>query len=189
MSVVEARLASVLGRSWWLLLLRGLAAIAFGLLTWFQPGLSLATLILLFGVYALADGVFSIWSAFAGRHDHEHWWVLLLVGLLGVVVGLITFMAPGLTALVLLFYIAIWAIGTGLLQVIAAIRLRKEIQGEWLLVLAGLLSAAFGFVVMARPGAGALTLLWLIAVYAVLYGVLLVVLALRVRRFGKALDR
>jgi len=189
MSVVEARLASILGRSWWLLLLRGLAAIAFGLFTWFQPGLSLATLILLFAIYSVADGVFSIWTAIAGRHDHEHWWVLLLAGLLGIVVGVLTFLAPGLTALALLLYIAIWAMGTGLLQVIAAIRLRKEITGEWLLILAGLLSVAFGIMVMARPGVGALAVLSLIAVYAVVYGVLLVVLSFRVRRFGKVLSR
>jgi len=186
MSLIQDRLASILHRSWWLLLLRGLAAIAFGLLVWFRPGISLALLLLMFGIYTLVDGALSIWAAISGRGDHEHWWVLLLAGLLGVLVGALTFIAPGVTAIALLFYIAIWALGTGTLQIIAAIRLRKEIQGEWMLILAGLASVVLGIVFIARPGVGVLTLLWLIAVYAVLYGVLLVLLSFRVRRFGAA---
>jgi uncharacterized membrane protein HdeD (DUF308 family) len=186
MSLIQDRLVSILHRSWWLLLLRGLAAIAFGLLVWFRPGISLALLLLMFGVYTLVDGVLGIWAALAGRRDHEHWWVLLLVGLLGVVVGVLTFVAPGVTAMALLFYIALWAIGTGTLQIIAAVRLRKEIEGEWMLILAGLAAAVFGVVLIARPAIGVLTLLWLIASFSVLYGALLVVLAFRVRRFGAA---
>jgi uncharacterized membrane protein HdeD (DUF308 family) len=186
MSLIQDRLVSILHRSWWMLLLRGLAAIAFGLLVWFRPGISLALLLLLFGIYTLVDGVLGIWAAIAGRRDHEHWWVLLLTGLLGVIVGVLTFVAPGVTAIALLFYIAIWAIGTGTLQIVAAVRLRREIEGEWMLILAGLVSVVFGLVLIARPGVGVLTLLWLIAVYAVLYGVLLLVLSFRVRRFGAA---
>ena len=184
MNGVPKHLASILVRSWWLLLLRGLAAIAFGVLTWFQPGISLAALVLLFGAYSMADGVLATWTAFAGRADHEYWWVLLLEGLLGMAVGLLTFLAPGITALGLLFYIAIWAIATGVLEIVAAIRLRTEIKGELLLILAGLASVAFGFLLVAQPGAGALALLWLIGSYAVLFGVLLVVLAFKARRLA-----
>src|SRR5262245_10068649 len=183
MNRLEDRLASILSRSWWMLLLRGLAAITFGALTWLQPRISLAALVLLFGAYSMADGVLSISTAIAGRKDHEYWWVLLLRGLLGAGVGVLTFLAPGLTALALLFYIALWAISTGTLEIVAAIRLRKEIEGEWFLFLTGLASVVFGVALMSRPGAGALAVLWLIASYAIVFGVLIVVLAFRARKF------
>src|SRR3974377_408336 len=174
MNNIEKRLASILNRSWLLLLLRGLAAIAFGVLTWIQPGISLAALVLLFGAYSMADGILGCWTAIAARHDHEQWWVMLLNGLLGVGIGILTFLAPGLTALALLFYIAIWAIATGVLEIAAAIRLRKEIKGEWWLILTGICSVLFGAIMIAQPAAGAMALLWLIATYAVVFGVLLV---------------
>jgi len=185
MSILEKHLATILSRDWWMLLLRGLFAIAFGLLLWLQPGISLAALVLFFGAYSLADGILGVWSAFAGRKDHEDWWVMLLWGLTGVGIGIITFVAPGVTALALLFYIAVWAVATGVLQIAAAVRLRKVIRGEWWLVLGGLASVIFGVLLMARPGAGALAVLWLIAAYAVVFGVFLVLLAFKVRGFGK----
>jgi uncharacterized membrane protein HdeD (DUF308 family) len=174
-------LAGILSRGWWMLLLRGLVAIAFGVLTWMQPGISLAALVLLFGAFALADGLLGVWTAVTGRKEHENWGLLLLGGLVGIGIGLLTFLAPGLTALALLFYIAIWAIATGVLEIAAAIRLRKEIQGEWLLILGGLASVAFGLMLIGRPGAGALAVLWLIAAYAVAFGLILVLLAFKVR--------
>jgi len=186
--MVGDRLATILARNWWVLLLRGLAAIAFGLLAYFQPAVSLAALVLLFGAYSLADGVLGTWCAISGRRQHEHWWVLLLEGLVGVGIGALTLFAPGLTALALLFYIAIWAIATGVLEIVAAVRLRKEIEGEWLLVLGGLASVAFGALLIARPGAGALAVLWLIAAYAIAFGVILVVLAFQARGFSKRLE-
>jgi len=189
MNVVGKQLATILSRNWWVLLLRGLVAIAFGVLAWLQPGISLATLVLLFGAYTMADGILGIWIAITGRQENEHWWVLLLGGLLGTGIGILTFLAPGVTALALLFYIAVWAVATGVLQIVAAIRLRKEIQGEWLLVLGGLATVVFGVFLMANPGAGALSLLWLIAAYAVAFGILLVLLAFRVRAFGRQAAR
>jgi len=189
MNGIEARLASLLNRGWWLLLLRGIAAIVFGLLTWMQPGISLAALVLLFGAYAAADGILGLWAAFSGQKDSRHWWLLLLEGIVGIGVGILAFTAPGLTALALLYYIAIWAIVTGVLEIMAAIRLRKEIRGEWMLILAGLASVAFGVILTARPGVGALSLLWLIGTYAVFFGVLLVILALKARGFAKAVSR
>jgi uncharacterized membrane protein HdeD (DUF308 family) len=183
MEGIQERLASILTRSWWLLVLRALAAIAFGVLTWLQPAISLAALVLLFGAYAMVDGVLGVWMAIAGRRMNEYWWVLLLAGLVGIGVGLVAFIAPGVTALALLFYIALWAIATGILQILAAIRLRREIAGEWWLVLAGLASVAFGLILIARPAPGALALLWLIATYAVIFGVLLLLLAFKARSF------
>ena len=187
MEPVKDRLAAILSRNWWVLLLRGIVAIVFGVLTWLQPGISLAALVLLFGAYSMADGILGAWTAVAGRKEHEHWWVLLLEGLVGIGVGVLTLFAPGVTALALLFYIAIWAVTTGVLEIVAAIRLRKEIEGEWLLVLGGLASVAFGVLLMARPGAGALAVLWIIAAYAVVFGAILVVLAFKARNFGRAL--
>jgi uncharacterized membrane protein HdeD (DUF308 family) len=189
MGVIGGKLAGILRRTWWLLLLRGLMAIAFGVLSWVQPGISLAALVMLFGVYALIDGVAGVWASMAGHKDDGHWWVLLLWGVVGVGVGTLTLSAPGLTALALLFYIALWAVATGVLQIVAAVRLRKEIEGEWMLGLGGLASVAFGVVLMARPMAGAVALLWIIATYAIFFGLLLVVLAFKARRFGHAAGR
>jgi uncharacterized membrane protein HdeD (DUF308 family) len=186
MNLIENELASLLARNWWVLLLRGLIAIAFGVLIWMRPGISLAALILLFGAYVLADGVLGVWAAISERKDREHWWVLLLWGLVGIAVGILTFMAPGITALSLLFYIAIWAMMTGVLQIVSAIRLRKEIEGEWLLILGGLISVLFGVMLVAQPGAGALAVLWLIGTYSVFFGILLTLFSFKVRKFKNA---
>ncbi|HQV68886.1 MAG TPA: HdeD family acid-resistance protein [Thermoflexales bacterium] len=186
-TIIEKRLSTILSRNWWVLLLRGIVAIAFGIVTWLMPGISLATLVLLFGAYTLANGIFGLWAAIAGRKEHEDWWVLLLWALVDIGIGILVFMAPGAIALAILFYIAAWAIATGVLQIVAAIRLRKEITNEWRLILAGLASVAFGVLIMAQPGASALALLWLIAAYAVIFGILLVILAFRMRAFGNKL--
>lgn len=181
-STIQAQLAHALSRHWWVLLVRGLAAIVFGVLALAMPLVSLTSLILLFGAYSLFDGIVGVWSALGTHREHDHWVALLLWGILGVVVGLLTFLAPGVTALALLFYIAIWAIATGSLQIVTAIRLRKEIEGELLLVIAGLASVAFGVLLMAQPAAGALAVVMLIGTYAVLFGLLLVLLAFKVKK-------
>jgi uncharacterized membrane protein HdeD (DUF308 family) len=177
--------ANILSRYWWMTLLRGVIWIAFGVMLFTQPGVSLATLMLFFGAFVLADGIGTVITAFGGRGEHENWWVLLLAGLAGIGVGLLTFYNPAITALTLQLLIAMWAVSTGLLQIVAAIRLRKEIQGEFWLVAAGLLSVAFGVLLVARPVAGALAVLWFIGGYAVVFGVTLIALALRVRGFAK----
>jgi len=148
MNRVENRLAAILHRGWWLLLLRGIVAIAFGVLTWFQPGISAAALVLLFGAYAFADGVLSAWTAIAGRADHQYWWLLLLRGLLGIGVGVLAFVEPGVVVLSVLIYMAVWAIATGLIEIVTAIRLRREIEGEWLVIFSGLVSVLFGVVLV-----------------------------------------
>jgi len=183
MNSILTHLASTLSRGWWLLVLRGVVAILFGVLAWLRPGVTLAALVLLFGAYSMADGVLCLWTAITGPKGHEYWWLVLLEGLVGIGIGLMTFFAPGITALALLFYIAIWAIATGTLEIAAAIRLRKEIDNEWLLLLAGLASVVFGVLLAAQPAGGALALLWLIGSYAVVFGVLLLILAFRLRRF------
>lgn len=186
-AILEKRLAAVLSRTWWMLLLRGLLAIAFALIAWLRPGISLATLVILFGVYVIADGVFGVFSAIVGRKEHEHWFVLLLWGLVGIGVGLLALRNPGATALVLVLYIGLWAIATGLLEIVAAVRLRQEIEGEWRLIAGGVVSVLFGGFMMARPGAGAIGLLWVIAAYAFAFGLLLVILAFKARSVGRSL--
>ena len=178
---MNIQLVTILSRHWWVLLLRGLAAIAFGVLVWLQPGGSLAVLILLFGAYAMADGILAVWTAIAGFDHNDHWGVLLLGGLVSIGVGVLTFLVPGLSALVLLFYIAAWAIAKGVLEIVAAIRLLRELEDEWLLILGGLASVVFGVSLMAQPGRGAVALIWLIATYAIVFGVLLALLAFQVR--------
>jgi uncharacterized membrane protein HdeD (DUF308 family) len=180
-------LANILSRYWWMILLRGLAWLVFGILVFTQPAISLVTLTLLFGAFALVDGIANTVSAIGGRRENENWGVLLLTGLAGIVIGALTLYDPSITALGLLFYIAIWVTGTGLLQIVAGIRLRKEIEGEFWLILSGLISIALGVFLVARPGAGALSVLWVIATYAVLFGAILIVLAFRVRSFANRL--
>lgn len=184
MDGVEYRVSAILSQRWPLLLLRGLAAIAFGLLTWFEPRITLTVLLLLFGAYALVDGILSTWTAIEGRRERDFWWVMLLGGLVSIGIGLLTFFAPHITALALLFYIAAWAIARGVLEIIVAIRVRREIHGEWRLILVGCASVLFGVILLARPGAGALTVLWLIGLYAIVIGLLLVSLAFKARSLG-----
>src|SRR4029450_2497113 len=176
-------LSNILSRYWWMTLLRGLVWILFGIAVLVQPGISLVTLTLLFGAFAFIDGIGSVVTAIGGRNDYENWWVLLLMGLAGIGVGVLTFLSPGTTALALLYYIAIWAIARGLLGPVTAIHLRKEIEGEFWLALAGLASIAFGVLLIARPGAGALAVLWLIGCYSIALGVILVILAFETRGF------
>jgi uncharacterized membrane protein HdeD (DUF308 family) len=185
MKDLEKQFSNILSRRWWTLLLRGVVAIMFGILTWLLPATSLAILVLLFGAFVLVDGILGVWMAIAGRKEYEDWWVLLLWGLVGIGVGILTFLAPGVTEFALLFFIAVWAVTTGVLEIVAAIRLRREIKGEWLLILGGLLSVVFGVLLMAQPGAGALALIWLIGTYAVTFGVLLVILSFKTRSFDK----
>jgi uncharacterized membrane protein HdeD (DUF308 family) len=171
----------VLARNWWAVALRGLAAIIFGLVALAVPHLALAALVLLFGAYVLVDGVLAVVSAVRAAERHGRWGTLLVEGIAGIAAGVLTFVWPGLTALVLLYLIAFWAIVTGIVEVVAAIRLRREITNEWLLGLAGVASVLFGVVLVVFPGAGALTVVWLIGIYALVFGFLLLGLAWRLR--------
>jgi uncharacterized membrane protein HdeD (DUF308 family) len=172
-----------LAENWWLLLLRGIAAIAFGLLAFLWPGLTLLTLVFLWGIYAIADGILALWAAIASKGGEiaPRWW-LAVVGIAGILAGALAFVWPGMTALVLLMFIASWAIVIGVLQIWGAIRLRKEIEGEWLLALSGVLSVAFGVIMFAQPGAGALAVVWLIGWFAILAGCVYIGLAFQLKK-------
>jgi uncharacterized membrane protein HdeD (DUF308 family) len=173
---------TVLARNWGAIAIRGVAAIIFGLLTFLMPGLTLAALVLLFGAYALVDGVFSIIAAVRRRASDPPWWALLLEGVVGIAAGIVTVALPGLTAVMLIYVIAAWAIVTGVLEVAAAVRLRRQLSGEWRLVLSGVLSIVFGVLMMVAPGAGALAMMLWIGAYAIVFGALLLALAFRLRR-------
>lgn len=174
-----------LARNWWMLAVRGAAAIVFGLCAFAWPRLTLAVLVVLFGAYAVVEGALSIGTGIGTRKTYDRWWVLVLQGALGVAAGFIVFAMPRLTALTLVYVIAAWAIVTGVLQVIAAVRLHREIEHEWLLGLAGVASVVFGALLAARPGAGALALVWLIGGYAIAFGVLMIGVALELRNLPR----
>jgi uncharacterized membrane protein HdeD (DUF308 family) len=169
-----------LARNWWIFLLRGILAIVFGILALIWPGPTLEALIILFGAFVLVDGIFELINAFS-RRGGDPWWIDLLQGLLGIAVGVLTFVWPDVTGLVLLTFIAVWMVIVGVLGIIAAIQLRRVIEGEWLLGLNALLSLLLGMLLIVFPVSGALAVSWLIGIYAVLFGILLVALSLRLR--------
>ena len=168
-----------LARNWWALALRGVVAVLFGLLTFLLPGITLVTLVLLFGVYALVDGVFNVIAFFRVASHH---WAFLIEGVIGIIAGILTFAWPAITAIVLLYLIAFWAIFTGVFEIVAGIRLRKAITNEWLMVVMGVLSLVFGVLILFAPVAGALAIVLWIGAYALVFGIFLLALAFRLRR-------
>ncbi len=177
-----------MSRNWWAWALRGVVAILFGIATFIWPSISLAVLVALFGAYALVDGIFATIAALS-HTEVPRWWVLLVEGLVGIGAGVVAFLYPSITALALLMLIAAWAIVTGILEVVAAIQLRKEIEGEWMLALSGVLSVVFGVLLVLQPTAGALAVLWLIGAYAILFGVSELVLAIRLHGIKNLVER
>jgi uncharacterized membrane protein HdeD (DUF308 family) len=171
-----------LAKVWWLLLLRGIASIVFGVLAFLWPGLTLVTLVLFYGAFALVDGVLSLIAAFTGGAKPIPTWWLVVVGLLGIAAGAVTFLWPGITAILLVLFIGAWALVHGIFEIIGAIQLRKEIDNEWMLILGGVLSVLFGAIILIAPGAGALGLVWAIAAYSIVFGILFIALSLRLRK-------
>jgi uncharacterized membrane protein HdeD (DUF308 family) len=172
---------AVLSLNWGWVVLRGFVAILFGALTLFQPGITLAALVPLYGAYALVDGVFAIAWAFAHQRNEPYWPGLVIVGLLGIAAGLVTLFSPDITAPALLIVIAAWAIAAGVATVAVAFSLQRDITGDWRLVLTGLLAVALGVILVAVPGRGALAMVLWIGVYAIGTGVLLVTLGIELR--------
>jgi uncharacterized membrane protein HdeD (DUF308 family) len=177
-----------LARSWWLVLLRGIFAILFGVLAFVWPGLTLIALVTLYGIYAIADGAVALYAALAGGAPVSRWW-LLFAGLLGLTIGIVTLVWPGITAIALLVCIAVWAVVRGVFEIVSAIQLRKVIDNEWWLIGSGVLSVLFGGVLLMAPGAGAIALVWVIGAYSIAFGCLLVGLALRLRNFTALVAR
>jgi uncharacterized membrane protein HdeD (DUF308 family) len=166
----------IFARNWWALLIRGILAVLFAVLAFTRPDVTLVTLVLLYGVYALADGLTALYVGGIARA-----WSFLLSGVLGVIVGIYTFFYPGITAVALLYLIAAWAIIRGVFDIVTAIQLRKETSNEWAMILAGILSIIFGVALVANPAAGALAVVWIIGIYALVFGLMMIVLAFRLR--------
>ncbi len=175
----------VMARNWWMLLVRGIAAVLFGLAILFVwPPLVLQTMVLVFAVYAIVDGVFAIITGIRNR-EYPRWWAVVLEGIIGIVAGIAAFLFPGLAIITFLYVVAFWAIATGVMEIIGALQLRKEIDNEWLLILSGALSVIFGIVLLfGDPATNILTLLWIYGGISIAFGVVMIILAFRVRNMG-----
>jgi uncharacterized membrane protein HdeD (DUF308 family) len=173
---------AMLSRNWWAFALQGVVAVIWGVLAILWPGLTLRVLVTLFGAYALVDGVISVIAGIAAHERNQRWWGVVMRGVAGIIIGLVTFFWPGLTALALLYFIAAWEIATGILLILGAVQMRRTIENEWVMILSGAASIVFGVILFVFPGAGALSLVWLIGAYSIAFGVMLLALAFRLRR-------
>jgi|SRR6267143_2476303 len=180
-------IAELFRHNWWVLVLRGVAAILFGILAFIWPGITIFTLVLLFGAYALVNGILALVIAFKGPKRVARFGSLIFGALISIAAGIIAFIWPGMTAFSLIIVIAAWAIVGGIAEIVAAIRLRKEISGEWLLVVAGIASILFGIALLLNPLIGALVLVWWIGGFTFAFGILLIVLGFRMRRAAETL--
>lgn len=174
-----------LARWWWTFILRGILAIAFGVLAFFAPSLGIAVLVGLFAAWALIDGATNLASGLRSRGRDRGWWLAILEGIVGIVAGVIALLFPAYAAEALVLIIGAWAIVTGIFEIVAAIRLREQITGELWLALAGLASVMYGVVLFLFPGVGALGLVWLIGGFAIVFGAFLIALGLRLRRINE----
>lgn len=175
----------ILAKNWWSLVLRGLVGIVIGATTFFWPGITLTALVFLFGGYALLDGALSLSGAMRAAHGHERWGALLLEGIIGILTAFVTMLWPAITALALVYVIAVWAILTGASEIAAAVRLRRHIHGEWILGLAGIASMLFGVLMAAMPIAGEFVIALWVGAYMLVFGVTLVALGFRLRSWSR----
>jgi len=171
---------------WWSFFSRGIIAVLFGLVAIFLPGITLDILVLLVGAFFFVDGILSIIGSFGNRMVENRWWLSLLEGIAGVLVGILTIIWPAVTLVAIILMIAVWALITGVVEVVAAIRLRRFIINEWFLALCGILSILFGIVLLFNPGVGAITLVWILGTYAIFFGILLLSLGLKLKRFSRS---
>lgn len=183
---MDTTLLRTLGRAWWLVLARGILAIVFGLIAWAWPKLTLFVLVAFWGAYALIDGAVALVAGFRMRAESGPLWSVIVVGLLGIGGGAAALLWPGMTALVMLMFIASWAIAVGAFQIVTAVRLRREIENEWMMGVSGALSILLGILLILNPDAGWVTLVWLIGGFSIAFGVLLVMLAVRLKRHAAA---
>lgn len=172
-----------LSAHWGWLIARGIAAIIFGILAFAMPGITVLTLAIVWGAYAITDGAFALLYGIRGKGTRR--WMYILIGIVGVLAGFVAFFWPNETALILVLIIGFWAIAVGVFEIGYAIQYRRAITHPWAVGLSGLLSAAVGLFIVIFPGAGALSLIWVIATYAIIYGILMIVAAFQLRRWRR----
>jgi uncharacterized membrane protein HdeD (DUF308 family) len=175
----------LLARSWWMIALQGALALTFGILALVWPGATLIVLVAFFAAWALIGGGASVIAAIQHRRTDDGWWLVLLLGLVSLAAGVVAVFNPAITILVLVLVMGVNALITGVLQIVMAIRLRKEIDREWMLALAGAVSVLFGVLVFLFPAAGALAMVWLVSFYATVTGILLLALAFKARKWTR----
>ncbi len=174
-------MVSDLAKNWWTLAVRGALAVAFGLAAIIWPEITIVVLLTLFGAYLIVDGIVALGSALGAAKRETRWWPMVLEGLVDISIGILVFAVPGVTTVVLLFFVAFWAILTGIFRISAAVELRREIRGEWLMIVSGAVSVILGLLLLAFPAAGALALVTVIGIFAVIIGILTIALSLRLR--------
>lgn len=170
-----------LARNWWALLVRGIAAVIFGILALVWPGAAMVAIGILFGAYAFVDGIFAIVAAVRAAETHERWWPFVIEGIIGLAIAAIAFYDVGVVIWALVFTIAAWALLTGIMEIVAAVQLRKQIANEAWLILGGILSILFAALLVWRPIAGAVAVVWIVGIYAVVFGFTMIALSLRLR--------
>ena len=174
-------MVSELAMNWWSMGIRGVITALFGVAAIAWPNITLAVLIGLFGIFMLVDGVIAFISAIRAGQERQRWWTYVVEGLVEVGIGIAVFSVPQVTAVILLYFIAFWAIFIGIWRIATAIELRREIEGEWLWGLSGLVALLFGFAILAFPAAGALTLVRVIGIFALAFGIFSIIMSFRVR--------
>jgi uncharacterized membrane protein HdeD (DUF308 family) len=180
---------AALAERWWVPVVRGIAAVVFGILALIAPAISLFALVIMWGAYAFVDGAFNLVHAARKPESTRSWWWLVVEGVVSLGAGILTFTYPGVTTLVLVAIIAVWAVLTGIAEIAAAIRLRREASGEWLLAATGVLSIVFGIFLLMSPGVGALALVWVIGVYAIVFGLMLIAFGVRLHNWFRRTQR
>lgn len=177
-----------LAANWWVVLVRGIFAVLMGILAIMLPGITLMSLLFVYGVFAISDGITAIWIGLKARHDRRIWWEMVAGGGLAILAGLIAALWPGLTAMVFVVLIGIFAIIRGIVEIVAAIQLRKVIDDEWMLIVSGVISLLFGLILVAKPGEGAIAMVLLIGAFMIAIGAMMIGLAMRLRHLSKRLN-
>lgn len=178
----------MLARRWWVVLIRGLAAIGLGTLAVLWPGTTMLSLLFVFGAFTVADGLTALWLGFSAPRDGRVWWEMVAVGAVAILFGLAVALLPGLTAVFFVYLIGFFAILRGVTEIAAAIQLRHVIDDEWMLILSGAVSILFGFMLIVRPGEGAIAMVLLIGAFMIAAGAMTVALALRLRHISQRLE-
>jgi uncharacterized membrane protein HdeD (DUF308 family) len=191
MACVKRRtlMAADLARNWWVLALRGVLGILFGIGAFAWPGATLNALVIVFGAYVFVDGIFAVAAGIGMRRQIDRWWLIVLEGAAGIILGVLTFRSPNTTVLVLLTLIAAWSIVSGIFEIATALHIRTMIANEWLMILSGVVSIVFGALLIAQPGTGEIAIVWLLGAYALLFGILTLMLAFRLRGMRDTIDR